>query len=239
MAQVIELFGAPGAGKSSLVRALDGRRVDGLRFVAAQRLTRVRRRGPLGRLFQRELTPGERRAALVARSVDWSSLLALIAASPRGAPDPLRALHAPGWMATTLELRALADAAPEDVVVLLDEGLIQRAPIVLGPDVATEQLERYVSLLPPALQLHLVADATRLAARLRGRNRIIDRHVGLDDAALAASLDADVCFLARCAKALDALGATVHTIPTDGALHAAVAEIVALVRCSRRTDQDA
>jgi len=232
MAHVVELFGAPGTGKSSVARALDGRRVDGRRLVAAQRLARVPRTGPLGLLKRRDLTPAERRAALAARRDDWAELLELIAGSPRGAPDPIRALHAPGWLAASLELRALADAAPSDMVVVRDEGLVQRVPVVCGVDPDQALLERYLRLLPPALHLHLVVDAPVLAPRIRGRPRVIDRHRGLGDFELSASLAADVVLLARCSDLLSASGAAVRTVRTDRDIDETVDEVIAAVRGS-------
>ena len=217
MAHVVELFGAPGTGKSSLARALDGRTVAGRRIVAAERLTRAPRAGILGRLRDRALTPAERRAALAARRDDWAELLALAAAAPTAlADDPLRALHATGWLTATLELRALADAAPDDRIVVLDEGLVQRAPVACGPAPDDATLARYLAALPPtALHLRTTAAPDTLVARVTGRDRTIDRHVGLDPDGLRASLAADAELADRCARTLAALGAPVATVPTD------------------------
>ncbi len=228
MAQVVELFGAPGTGKSSLVGALDESRSDGRRIVAAQRLTRVARGGPLGGLARRALTPAERRRSLAAAADRWGELLAFIADGPLGraaddAPhDPLRPLYAPGWLATALELRALADAAPADVIVLLDEGLAQRASIACGPDLAADRLERYVALLP-ATALHVHVDVTdgpdveRLLDRLAQRDRVIDRHVGLDRDGLRTTAAADLERARRTAAALRGAGATVTRVDAGGA----------------------
>jgi len=238
MADVVELFGAPGTGKSSLVRALDGRRVAGRRVVDAARLVRVPRRWPLGRLLPRELTPAERRAALAARRDDWATLLGRIAEGPLGRggvdADPLRALHAPGWLATTLELRALADAAPDDVVVILDEGLVQRASVVCGPDPSDDVLAGYLGALPPTrLHVHLQQDPAALAVRLRGRGRVIDRHVGLGDEELTRSLAADVRLAARCADVLAAAGDPIITVVTDGDVASAADRVVAALAGAR------
>jgi hypothetical protein len=231
MAEVVELFGAPGTGKSSLLRALDGRRVGGRRIVSAQRLLRVRRSGPLGMLRPRDATPAERRAALAERREDWADLLELIAAAPLGRDpsshgaggeehraDPLRALHAPGWLAASLELRALAVSAPDALVVLLDEGLVQRTGIVLGPDPDPSHLDRYVRALPPALlHLHLHAGPTTVMARLGARARVIDRHAGLDGDGLVASVTADLDLYERTARALASAGQPVVGLGTDDA----------------------
>lgn len=229
MARVIELFGAPGTGKSSLLHALEGRRVAGRRVVGANGLTRVPRRGPLGRLRPRALTPAERRAALSARRDDWADLLGLIGSSPLGrdGTDPLRALHAPGWLGASLELRALADAADDGLVVVLDEGLVQRAPVVCGSDPDDATLDRYLRALPrPALHVHLAQDPAVLVARLRQRARVIDRHVGLDDDGLTASVEDEVRLMARCAAALTGAGAPVRTVVTDGDVAASVAQVL-------------
>ncbi len=233
MAQVVELFGAPGTGKSSLVHALDGRRVGSRRLIAASRLTRVRRDGPLGLLLSRDLTPRELRSALAARRSDWSELLDLLADArlgrgSEGARDPLRQLHAPGWLATTLELRALADAAPDAVIVVLDEGLVQRAAVVCGPDPTDATLSEYLRVLPPPLlNVHLEVAPERLVGRLRTRERVIDRHAGLDDAALARSLAEDAAFLGRCARQLSDAGEPLVTVSTDGDVDATVDVVLA------------
>ena len=231
MASVIELFGAPGTGKSSTVRALEGRHVAGRRIVGADRLLRVARGRPFGSLLRRDLTPGERRRELAARGQDWAGLLSIVRDAPLGrdADDPLRPLHAPGWLAATLELRALADAAPADVVVVLDEGLVQRAPIVCGADPDDETLARYLRALPPpVLHVHLTQDPAVLVARLRGRGRVIDRHVGLDDGRLIDSVRDDLRLLARCAAGLAAAGAAVHTtVPRE--VNAVASEVLSAI----------
>ena len=237
MAQVVELFGAPGTGKSSLARALDGRRVSDRRLVAAGRLLRIPRSRRLGRVLRRDLTPAERRQALAERREDWAELLSIIESAPLGrdvAGDALRVLHAPGWLATTLELRALADAAPDDVIVVIDEGLVQRAPIVCGPQATDIELERFLRSLPRALlQVHLVHDPTALVRRLRGRARTIDRHVGLDDGQLEDSVRADTALLERCAEMLRSLGAPVSSPDTGSGLRAIADEIVAVLGATR------
>jgi len=234
MAQVVELFGAPGVGKSSLLRALDGRRAGGRRFIAAQRLLRVPRGGPLGLLLRRELTAAERRSALAAQRDDWADLLALVASAPLGrgdeSDDPLRALHAPGWLATTLELRALADAAPDDFVVVLDEGLVQRAPLVVGPAASDRDLESYLRALPrPALHVHLVEEPSVLVRRLRARERTIDRHAGLDDVQLEGSVTADALLLERCAAILDREGGRVIRVTTTGDVRGTAEEVLGML----------
>lgn len=228
MAMVIELFGAPGTGKSSLMRALDGRRIGDRTVIAAHRLLRVPRRWPFGLLLRRDLSPAERRRALAERRDDWSALLEVVGASSLGRDggDVLRALHAPGWLATTLVLRALADTASNRLVAVLDEGLVQRSAVVCGTDPDDATLTRFLRALPrPTLHVHLVAEPAVLVGRLRGRDRTIDRHVGLDDSALEASVADDLRLMVRCAEGLAGLGAPVRTF-TSGEDVAAVADDV-------------
>lgn len=255
MAQVVEFLGAPGTGKSTLVGALDGRTVDGRRLVAGCRLLRVPRTGAppraRGRLLARDLTPAERRRALAARADDWAGLLTHVATSvgdrrsttAAGAADPLRQLYAPGWLAATLELRALAAAAPDDRIVMLDEGLAQRSTIVCGDEADTSDLGAYLALLPPT-RLHVHLDphgdahgavagqpahddaAELLVARVTGRDRTIDRHAGLDMSALAFSLTADVRAAARTAATLRTLGAPVVDVPVAVPLEQSVATVL-------------
>jgi hypothetical protein len=248
MAEVVELFGAPGTGKSSLVRALDGRRVGGRSIVAGERLLRVARRsgppaagasgsagaaltpgaplaaGALQRLVERasrrDRTPAERRALVASRREDWSDLLALLRDAPLGRDgvDPLQMLHAPAWLVATFELRALADAADDRFVVVIGEGFAQRARLVCGdrPDAAA--LARCVAALPAAgLQVHLQADPEVLVGRLRSRERVIDRHIGLDAAALAASVARDARLLADVADLMRARGDDVLDVTTAAA----------------------
>jgi hypothetical protein len=243
MADVVELFGVPGVGKSSLMRALDGRRIDGRTVVAAPRLLRVPRsampgtaslagspvdaalpRRVVDRVLRRDLTPAERRAAVTARRADWAPLLDMIATAPLGRDDgsgpldALEVLHAPGRVSMTLELRALADAAPDDLIVVLDEGLAQRARLVCGPVPEPGTVERYVAALPPAaLQVHLVAEPAVVASRLAARERVIDRHAGLDADELERSVARDAELLERIASALVARGDAVLRVPeADG-----------------------
>ena len=247
MAQVVELLGAPGTGKSTLVGALDGRTVGGRRLVDVRRLLRVPRRGlpagARGRLLARDLTPAERRRAVAAHADEWTDLVARIVAARNGpAPDasagPVRLLHrlyAPGWVVATLELRALAERAPDDVVVLIDEGLAQRATVVCGEDADESSLAAYLTLLPPTLvHLHLdpvassdvAAAADLLAARVTGRGRTIDRHAGLDGSELTRSLAGDVRSAARIAAALRTVGANVADVAVTGPVDASVEHVL-------------
>lgn len=252
MAKVVELFGVPGVGKSWLLHALDGRRVGDRTVVAAQRLLRVPRStmpgtaslvGPpmaaamprrvMDRGLRRDLTPAERRAAVTARHVDWAPLFDMLATAPLGRddeggpPHTLEVLHAPGRVAMTLELRALADAAPDALIVVLDEGLAQRARLICGPEPEPEAVEQYVAAVPPAaLQVHLVADPEVIASRLEARGRVIDRHAGLDADGLGRSVARDAALLERIASALVARGDEVLRVPAaDGALDVVVSRL--------------
>jgi hypothetical protein len=201
------------------MRALDGRRIAGQRIIAAGRLTRVPRpglpevAGRLGRAFSRAITPAERRAALAARREDWAELIGVVAAASPDAHDPLRSLHVASWLASTLELRALAHAAPGGTVAVIDEGLVQRTPSVLGPSPSDSALVHYLGLLPhTTLYVHLEADPEHLVARLRARDRVIDRHIGLDDAALLQSVREDARLFARLARELEDLGSPMMSV---------------------------
>lgn len=236
MAQVVELFGAPGTGKSTLLRALDGRRIGGRRVVAVGRLRRVARRGPsdrsaagapigsgparriMERLLSRDRTTEELATLLARRTADWSAILALLTDAPlgRGSTDPFEPLRAPGWLRVTLENRALADAAPDDLVVVLDEGLAQRVRILCGDAPDAARLARFAVTLPPAtLQVHLTADTGTLVARAQRRDRTIYRHRGLDVPGLAASVERDAALLATVAETLRGRGDAVLELATS------------------------
>ncbi len=252
MAAIVEVFGAPGVGKSSLVRTLDGRRVAGRMLLAAQHLGRAPRSQRLGtgparvprlleRLLRRDLTPAERRAALADQRHVWAELLELVATGPLGRDDqdPLRLLHAPGWLAATLELRALAETAPPGVVTLLDEGLVQRLALVCGREPEGPMLDRFIGVLPPAaLYVHLQAEKSTLVFRLGERGRVIDRHVGLTEERLAGSVDEEARLLARAADRLAVAGHDLLTLDTTAPLDALAAEVTGhlegILRQSRR-----
>jgi hypothetical protein len=237
MGQVVELFGAPGTGKSSLARALDGRRAFGRRLVAAERLLSPPRSV---RSLWRSTAPSlaERRRAVDARRADWGELLAFLASASLGredgpalrasGPDPLRPLYAPGWVTVTLELRALADASPEDHIILIDEGFAQRAAIVCGMPPDANLLERYVRLVPsPLLHLHLQGQAPVLIERLRGRGRVITRHLRLDAEELTATISDDLALAERVAQALTDAEQPVRTVDAAQGEEAVVAATLA------------
>ncbi len=240
MAAIVELFGAPGVGKSSLVRTLDGRRVAGRMLLAAHHLGRVPRSQRLGtgpariprlleRLLRRDLTPAERRAALADQRDAWAELLEVVAAGPLGRDDqdPLRLLHAPGWLAATLELRALAETAPPGVVTLLDEGLVQRLALVCGREPEGPTLDRFIDALPPAtLYVHLQTRQSTLVSRLRERERVIDRHLGLTEERLAVSVGDEVKLLARAAGRLTEAGHNLLTLDAAASLDALAAQVM-------------
>jgi hypothetical protein len=236
MAEVVELFGAPGAGKSSLVGVLDGRRVAGRRIIAAERLVRVARVGSpsavspgapgsaglprrvLERLVRRARTTEERQQMLAARLSDWSPLVDLLRDAPLGREgmDPIGLLRAPGWMLATLEARALADAASDDLLVVIGEGFVQRARLLCGDDPDAAQLDRFVTAVPAArLQVHLTAEADGLVERLQRRSSTNERHRGLDAAGLAASVQRDAALLSALAARLRGRGDAVLDISTS------------------------
>jgi hypothetical protein len=224
MALLVELVGAPGAGKSTVAAALDGLRAGGAVLRPATDLVRPPRRG-LPREAARRLAGAEDprvlRRALADRAEAWDPLLRLVLAArpddPRGAALRLEALD---WTRRTLATVALVRAAPGGAFVL-DEGPLQRVTAVLGPLPDPVEVARYVGLLPPSdLVLHLKADDATLARRLADRaaaGRVIDRHLGLDPAARLASVRADAAVLAAAVGAA-ATGTTVIDVDaSDGA----------------------
>jgi hypothetical protein len=217
------------------VAALDGRRLDGRRIVAAERLLRVARLGPatavtpgapadarfarrvLDRLTRRDRTPDERREVLAERRTDWSALLNLLGEAPLGREeaDPLATLRTPGWVLETFEVRALADAAPDDLVVVLGEGFVQRGRLFCGNQPDDARLDRFVAAVPPAtLQVHVTADVGILVRRLQQRSRVNDRHVGLGTSDLAKSVERDAELLELLAARLRTRGDAVLEVPT-------------------------
>jgi hypothetical protein len=226
MAQVIELFGAPGAGKTSVAQALDGLRLDGRVLVAAQRLTRVPRRGgalpprparrapngpllrPLDRLLRRDLTPAERRAALASCPEELRAIARRLADEPTAgagddAADPVLRLQRSEIALTALLHRTLAAAAADDLIVVLDEGLMQRIRLAHGAATDDAVLRDFVTELPATLlHVHLHVDPDVAAARLDSRARVTGRHAALDTAGRAASVADDAALYARVAAIL-------------------------------------
>jgi hypothetical protein len=253
MAGVIELVGAPGAGKSTLAGALVGSSSSGRSLVAADALNRlprlpqfarfVRRRrvvthGVLDALLTRQLLPSERRAALRDRAEAWRPLLEFLADRTIGADEPrvghvaalLRRLEAPVWLLHTLELHALAPIAPPDALVVVEEGLLQRTAMVCGPTPTDEVLDAYLSRLPPIdLAVHLRATPATLVDRVERRReagRVNTRHDGLSRAELERSVQADLTLLARVIERHRALGGAVLELDSGDA---AADELVRLV----------
>jgi hypothetical protein len=222
MSKMIELVGAPGAGKSTLARELVGRRLGRSRHrvvSATALLRRPSRRLPasLAPLVRRPLDAVDRREALTRMAPDWQDFLDLCADSSANGPsiDALRMLYSSSWLLTTLELTALArersSVAPE--VILLEEGLVQRALAVLGPEPAAGHLSRFVATVPSAdVVVHLTVPHELLIERVQYRasvGRVIPRHAGLRPDELAASLRADVALLQQVTSGLRQRGVTV------------------------------
>lgn len=252
MATIVELVGTPGSGKSTLAAALVGRRIGGRPVIGGDELLRsggAGRSGIVGRgtRLVRALRGGpSARAAHDAALEDWAAtrtaLLDLIGGRPLGTdvPDPgtvaarLRRLRAPAWLLATLELHALAAAAPRDAIVVLHEGLLQRTGIVCGADPGAGLLDDYVArsceATPEvALVVHLVCAPDRCAERVRAREAtgvVNRRHVGLDDAALAQDLATQGALLDRSVEAARRHGRHVLAVRTDAASPASVAESV-------------
>ncbi len=253
MAPLIELVGAPGTGKSTLVAALvagrGARRPDvGPPLVDAARLVRAPRGAPAGsvpawpvtggvvtraladvrglsRLVLRVRDRAELWGLLARRHDEWGEFLALTrAAAADDHRDPAFRALVSGWLAQTLQLRALADRVADPVVCVLAEGLVQRRLTVLGspvdPAVVFDpgRVAAYLATLPvPAGLVHLTAAGEVLEARLAARaaeGRAIVRHAGLDDERRAAASRADAAALADAVAAVAARGVPVVTVDT-------------------------
>ena len=250
MATIVELVGTPGSGKSTLATALIGRRIGGRPVIGGDELLRSGGSGIVSRgaRLVRALRDGSSaRPGPDAALEDWAatrtSLLELIGERPLGTdvPDPdtvtaqLRRLRAPAWLLATLELHALAAAAPRDAVVVLHEGLLQRTGIVCGSDPGAALLDDYVARCCEAspeveLVVHLVCTPGRCAERVRAREAtgvVNRRHVGLDDAALADDLAMQGVLLDRAVDAARRHGRHVLEVRTEAAAPASVAESVA------------
>jgi len=228
MGHIVELVGAPGVGKSTLARALVGRRVGAAgRMVvsAADLLHRPARRlpWPFASMVRRPLDAMDRRGALTAIAPQWQEFLALCAEPrARSSGSDLRRLYADSWLLTTLETMALARQRQDPALVVLDEGLVQRAIGVLGPAPDPERLRRFVATVPCAdVVVQLVASEDWLLERMSRRTeegRVNLRHIGLDAEQLRASLRADQELLGAVVAGLGSRGIRVIRIDTETAV---------------------
>lgn len=221
MARIVELVGAPGVGKSTLLGALAGRHLgDGRRVRTPLDLRRVPRRGvpgPLDRRVPRPVDPRLVRRLLADRTDRWAPFLDHVVAT--GGPvdeAPLRRLQSLSWTLTTLELLALAEDRPDGEVVVLDEGPLQRALTLLGVDADGRDLARHVATAPATdLVLHLRTDADeldrRVVARARG-GRVTARHAGLATSDRRAAEADEVRLLAEVADGVAAAGREVAVL---------------------------
>lgn len=231
MATIVELVGIPGSGKSTVASRLVGRRVAGRAVVGTEGLLGHRSR------VERLLRPARRTSAspddaLERWAVGREELLGFLADRPLGADvdDPttvgarLRRLRAPAWLLTTLELHALAAEAPDDRLVVLHEGLLQRTGLVCGrrPDgsTITDFVTRAVAATPHvALVVSLACDPERATERIRARESatgaVNRRHVGLDDRALEQDLGAQATVLTEAVQAARRAGRRVLDVDTE------------------------
>lgn len=221
MARIVEMVGAPGVGKSTLLGRLAGRRlVDDRRVRTPTDLRRDPRRGVPGRLdrrFPRPTDPRLTRRLLADRDERWSPFLAHVVATPgpTGEP-PLRRLQALTWTLASLELLALAEERPDDEVVVLDEGPLQRALTLLGVDPGGPALARHVATAPVTdLVLHLRTDADELDRRVVGRardGRVTARHAGLEGPERRAAEAGEVRLTAEVVEGAAAAGRSVAVL---------------------------
>jgi energy-coupling factor transporter ATP-binding protein EcfA2 len=190
----VELCGAPGVGKSTLARTLAGRTVElgdsRVRFIPASRLSAVPREAlaPVSRLLRRpSIVSRLSMLPLVADTLYRASpmdavdapgvgrLLAALSADVHPVPEDVRS--EPGyrarsvqWALMTHRLVMLAAALPQDVVALLDEGVVQRTLSLVGARSSTEQRRRALDLFgAPRAVVHLVGTSDLIARRASQR----------------------------------------------------------------------
>lgn len=232
MARTVEVLGAPGVGKSTLVGAADGVRVtadavirDARAALRSRRLPGVLGALPPFRRWTRDPDPARRTEALARRAAEWEVFLRACAdATPALAVDPLVRLARIDWLLRSLELAALAEEHPTDEWLLLDEGPAQRA---LGtPDPAA-----FAALVPAPTAVVLISGADpvvgpRLAGRAEAGTATL-RHRRLGPAAALASSRDDAAVLATVTRVLGDRG--VPVLQLDGAT-----PVEALVRALSR-----
>lgn len=195
----IELCGAPGVGKSTLVAALAGRRVatpDGTATIVPAQVLSAGPRAllrPLGSVLRSATIvgalssrPGLARVATRALTADALAAMAplapgevtgLLAGLPSpSTADPRSDAHyrdaAIGWLEDMVRLLRLAERLGPGLVAALDEGVVQRCVSLLGASASVEDQTRLLMRLPrPGVVVHLVADLRLVEGRAAERHR--------------------------------------------------------------------
>jgi len=266
MAQVVEFVGPPGSGKSSVAAALSGRRLGSRTVVGIEAVTlrprsslplaqlvhgaTMRRSGraasTLDRMLCQAVPADERAASLAGRADEWRPLLDFLAGRTLGTDvtDPMatassvRRLYAPLWLTQTLEARALAEDAPDGLVVVMHEGLLQRAGVVCGRAPDEVQLAQYARLVPPlAAVVHLRCSTGLLVERVLGRRASGSenvRHIGLDERELQELLDWESALLARTVQAYRLAGGRTIVLDADEDGPAVLADRIARALVEKR-----
>ena len=230
--KAIEFVGAPGSGKTTLVKWLAGRASGsgGSRrwLIPASELL-VPFRGEaigLGRIANgpsvraaaarrpllRRILMGRRAGYPREPRPETERLLGLVrevtVLGPRGAVHYRE--EALGWLSVTLKLMEAAREASDRVVPMLDEGIVQRSLSVLGPRPEAAALEAVLSLLPRStLVVHLRVPDEVLVARAVRRSRTGDApllHQGLTEQEIAELVVDDASELALRVETLEAKG---------------------------------
>jgi hypothetical protein len=236
MTGFVELCGAPGTGKSTLARALGGRTfvLEGRRrrLLSAGRAF-VRVRSGL-RPFARSLERPENAARLAV--VPWLSdrilhvvetrtadpaevqFASRLADLPGPGPDDVRSetayrTAAMAWALETMRLTSIAGRLPSGVILVLDEGVVQRSVSLLGNMADDADRAALLDLFPtPLAVVHLVASPElleRRAATRREEGRAPRLHAMLEGADLGRSIAADVDAIERTLDIVGARGAPV------------------------------
>lgn len=246
MSGFIELCGAPGVGKSALARALGGhvitldgharRLLPGTRAFSVARApfrpvaslleepSVVARLSRVPRVCDRLLLTDVADADGTAHWVD--EVASALEDLPAPAPGDVRAAHAyrsaaMAWTENTLRRVALAERLPQGVVLLLDEGLVQRSLTLLGSGATDHDRRRLLDRFPrPAAVVHLVAPRDLLLRRLRARHRsghMARLHAGLRPEEALEIVTADAAAIASTVRLMADAGVPVIELRSPGA----------------------
>jgi hypothetical protein len=227
----VELFGAPGVGKTVVYgRLCAGHRADSHWVPENEVLTRLRpppgttshlakwlvnrvARRPQGYLM------GPARDQFVAGHRSFVSLCWSLVDEHRGHPSyPVdtrfgAAFHFWNCFARVGNLLACEDRRH----AIVDEGLLQRLVSLWSPGMDEKRAADYVALMPAiAAAVVFVADESIVLARVRGRARMSGNHLGMDDARLGQFTREAVLFSSEIKRLLEQRGVPVCTIDASG-----------------------